>query len=270
MIKSVLSTAKEKLWSLKENISFKKIEGLNDIEHDFKKISASNLLKYTNRISMELSNLCNYSMIHKKCPIHKINNPVILPSIIVYSVIETLKRYSFSGRIAFHTYNEPLIDPRLFKFIEIAKNSCPSCEIYICTNGYYLDQVMAEELANIGVSEINVSVYSDREMERLSKINVNIPFSTERMKLDDRLNFYESSEKEKFEPCYAPLNEIIITRDGSISLCCLDWKRKYKFGDLHYQNLEEILREGHLHSLYSKLSKGERTLSLCRRCGWSR
>jgi sulfatase maturation enzyme AslB (radical SAM superfamily) len=158
----------------------------------------------------------------------------------------------------------------LFKFIEVAKKSCPSGEVYICTNGYYLDQVMAEELANIGVSKINVSVYSDSEMKRLSKIKVNIPLSTERMRLDDRLNFYDNSEKDKFEPCYAPLNEIIITRDGKISLCCLDWKRKYIFGDLHYQKLEEILMEGNMHSFYFKLSKGERFLSLCRRCGWAR
>jgi 2-deoxy-scyllo-inosamine dehydrogenase (SAM-dependent) len=271
MFKSIILNAKEKLLSLNENISNPKIgEVFNYTENNLIELNESDLFKYTNRVSIELSNLCNYSMMHKKCPINKIKKPIILPSKIVYSVINTLKRYSFSGQIAFHTYNEPLIDPRLFKFIEVAKESCPSCKIYICTNGYYLDQVMAEELSSIGVTEIHVSAYSDREMERLSKINVNIPFSTERMKLDERLNFYETSEKFIFKPCHAPLSEIIVTRKGKISLCCLDWKRKYLFGDLHYQNLEEILRKGKLHSLYAKLSKGERNLYLCRRCGWVR
>jgi MoaA/NifB/PqqE/SkfB family radical SAM enzyme len=270
-LKSIILNTKEKLLSLNENISNPKMsEVLNYIENDFIELNQSDLFKYTNKVSIELSNLCNYSMIHKKCPINKIKTPIILPSKIVYSIIDTLKKFSFSEKIAFHTYNEPLIDPRLFKFIEVARESCPSCEIYICTNGYYLNQVMAEELSIVGVNKIHVSAYSNREFERLSKININIPFSVERMKLDDRLNFYESSEKSFSEPCHAPLSEIIVTREGKISLCCLDWKRKYVFGDLHYQNLEEILKEGKLHSLYAKLSKGERNLALCRRCGWVR
>ncbi len=269
--KSAVLNAKEKLSYLKEHASDPNIsEVMNESENDLLEVKESDLFKHTKRVSIELSNLCNYSMIHKKCPLNRIKMPVILPSMIVYSVFNTLKQYGFSGIIAFHTYNEPLIDPRLFKFIEGARRSCPSCAVFICTNGYYLNQVMAEELSDIGVSEIHVSVYSDREMERLSKINVSIPFSTERMKLDDRLNFYDSPEKKNFKPCYAPLSEIVVTREGSISLCCLDWKRKYTFGDLHHQTMEDILREGKLHSLYAKLSKGERSLSLCRRCGWSR
>ena len=270
-LKSIILNAKEKLSSPNNDLSNPKTkEILNCRENITMELNESDLFKYTNRISIELSNLCNYSMIHKKCPINKIKAPIILPSKIFYSIINTIKKFSFSGKIAFHTYNEPLIDPRLFKFIEDAKKSCPSCKIYICTNGYYLDQIMAEELFSIGANEIHVSAYSDREMERLSKINVDIPFSVERMNLDNRLNFYDGPKKKYSKPCHAPLNEIIVTREGKISLCCLDWKREYIFGDLHYQNLEGILKEGKMHSLYEKLSNGERTLNLCRRCGWAR
>jgi phosphatidylglycerophosphate synthase len=42
----------------------------------------------------------------------------------------------FDGVIAFHIYNEPLIDPRLFSFIEYARRICPQGRILILTNGF--------------------------------------------------------------------------------------------------------------------------------------
>ena len=116
------------------------------------------MFEHTSRISIELSNLCNYARIHKKCPLNLVETPVILPAKIVFDVLETLERYNFQGIIAFHTYNEPLIDPRLFQFIEFARKACPHSDIFILTNGYYLTQTLADELVDSGVSKIIISV----------------------------------------------------------------------------------------------------------------
>lgn len=233
-------------------------------------VADDSLFKYTNRISIELSNLCNYAAVHKKCPLNVVKDAKILPARIVFGVFQTLERHKFTGVISFHTYNEPLIDPRLVKFIEGARESCPDTDIYICTNGYYLDQNLAEELVESGVSSIRVSAYTKSEFERLSKIHLNVPYKVELTPLDNRLNLYDACENDTRKPCLAPLNEIIITRDGHISLCCLDWKRIYSFGDLYTQSMEDILKSGKLHAVYERLRNGDRFLDLCKRCGWSR
>ena len=242
-----------------ETLLPKKIEVMDD-----------DIFKHTSRVSIELSNLCNYAGIHKKCPLHLVDEPIILPAKIVFDVLETLGCHNFRGTIAFHTYSEPLLDPRLFKFIEFARKACSHSEVYICTNGYYLDQTLAEELVDSGVSKIRVSAYFRSELERLSKVKLSIPFSVELTQLDDRLHLYEAEENDTRKPCFAPLNEIIVAREGCISLCCLDWRRLYAFGNLGKQTFEEVMRSGELQVVYERLSRGDRFLPLCKRCGWSR
>lgn len=228
------------------------------------------MFSHTKRISLELSNSCPYAGIHKKCPLSLVDEPVILPAEIVYDVLVTLGRHSFRGIIAFHTYNEPLVDPRLFQFIEFARKICPHSDLFIFTNGCYLNQTLADELVSSGVSRIRVSAYSRSELKRLSKIKLDITFSIKLEKLDDRLHLYEAEERLSSKPCFAPLNEIIIAREGCITLCCLDWKRLYTFGDLRKQTFEEVVQSGELQAVYAKLSKGDRFLPLCKRCKHSR
>lgn len=241
-----------------------------EIMPDIIKVSEDEMLINTKRVSIELSNLCNYSNIHKKCPLSHIREPVILPAKIVRDVIDTLAGQDFKGTIAFHTYNEPMNDPRLFSFIEYARKACPESHIYICTNGYYFSEVLAEEMVEAGVSEVHISAYSQSEYKRLSSIKMRVPCTVEFMKLDERLNLYDREESDISGPCFAPLNEVIISREGSVSLCCLDWKRECTFGDLHEQSFKDVLKSGELHAVYERLSRGERFLHICKKCGWVR
>jgi hypothetical protein len=129
---------------------------------------------------------------------------------------------------------------------------------------------MADELAEAGVSSIFVSGYFKSEYERISRLSSAIPIEVQMMPLDNRLQMYTGPEKHCKNPCHAPLNEIMVVREGRLSLCCLDWRRDYLFGDLHHQTFEEVLRSGELHGVYERLSQGDRYLELCKRCDWSR
>lgn len=236
-----------------------------------KKNSDVNPLYNTSRVSIELSNLCNYAVFHKKCPVSLEKGHKILPSKCVYHVIDTLEKFGFSGRIAFHTYNEPMIDPRLFTFIEYARRHCSQSDIYISTNGYYLNQTLAEEMTAAGVTSIHVSAYTPKDFERLSAIDIKIPFNVEKMVLMNEVQeIYQAPEINLSSACSAPLGEIIVTRDGDISLCCRDWQRRYKFGSLHEHTFEDILRQGRLQAVHERLIAGDRFLDICKRCPWSR
>lgn len=224
-----------------------------------------------NRVSFELSNLCQYATLHKQCPLHLTQYAIILPQKIVLSVIDTISSWGYSGVIGFHTYNEPGIDPRLFMFITYARTKCPSSHIVIMTNGFYLDDNLVNEYMNVGVNEMFLSAYSDKEYKRFSnftsqmKININKPV------LDERLDIYDRPEMQPDQKtCLAPYNELMVTREGYVGLCCLDWRRDNVFGNLHNNSLEEILTSEKMISAYENLSCGNRVFDICKRCGWSR
>lgn len=224
----------------------------------------------TERISIELSNLCVYSRYHKKCPLSKAKAPRILPEKIVFHILDTCEKYNFSGIMAFHTYNEPGIDPRLMMFIKKTKEMLPGSKIILQTNGFYLDQTLAEEFQKNGVYIIRISAYDKKEYQRLSKIKLEIPVIVKMVELDDRLSALNFLNTLSRQPCYAPFNEIIVTNEGKISLCCMEWQRKYIFGDLNKQALEEVLQDKKMQAVYDKLSEGCRILSVCRKCTSSR
>lgn len=220
------------------------------------------MLSHTVRISFELSNRCNYAPFHKRCPLNTAKETIILSSKIVRKVFDSLG--GWAGIVAFHTYNEPLIDPRLFTFIEMARGNY----IYILTNGYYLNQSLAQELEEAGAKAIETTAYSESEMLRLSKIKIAIPYIARRSTLDRRLEMYDKKPVKCNKPCAAPLNEIIVGCDGCVRLCCYDWKGMHNFGNLYHSELEDVIKE--MKPVFDRLIRGERHLYLCQRCDKNR
>ena len=232
-----------------------------------------NYLKYTNRVSFELSNICNLSKCHYKCPLSKCKKEKqVLPLKIIKKVLAELKENNYEGMISFHTYNEPLIDPRLFYIVSLVKEYLPKSELYLLTNGFYLTQDIANELVEIGIDRLDTTAYSNEDYDRAVNIKVNIPYSvfyTPKVEcLDDRLELYdeESSKDNKIKPCYNPLNELTITFDGKIDLCCFDWKREHVYGDLSNQTLKEVILHTELYNVFMELVKGKRNFTLCKNC----
>jgi tetratricopeptide (TPR) repeat protein len=213
-----------------------------------------------------ISNVCNYSHIHEKCPLHYQKEKIILPSDIVYRVLDELAEIDYQGVITFHLYNEPLADKRLFKFISYAKNKSKSLKIFILTNGYYLDQRLAKELSDYGIWKLEVSAYSGAEFERLKMIDVNIPYRVNLQTLDGRLNIYDSPHVDIKAPCYLPVTDVTINCNGDILLCCLDWKGQHTFGNLFNDSILTILQNRQRSAIYESLKKGERSFPLCKRC----
>ena len=51
------------------------------------------------------------------------------------SIIDQLSELQFGGRMSFHFYNEPLLDPRLTDFIRHSRQQLPSIRIVLYSNG---------------------------------------------------------------------------------------------------------------------------------------
>jgi len=235
------------------------------------------IFKQTHYVAIELSNLCNYSAMHKKCPAHNVTEKKILSANATMKALDCLGTFEYDKSIAFYLYSDSLNDPRIYNFLSYAKTRCPKACNIVGTNGWYLNLEIAIELYHSGADYICVTAYTEKEYLRFQKIRDGlktypgkpIAFGIRRVEsLDERLNM-EGNVNGK---CFAPLTEIIIKADGRVVLCCLDMECKEVFGNVNKDSLSDILNKNYsrLEQLRNELSEGKRTLELCKECSFSR
>ena len=77
----------------------------------------------------------------------------------------------------------------------------------------------------------------------------------------------ELSQNESF--CYALRNQIGVLVDGIVVPCCLDHAGAIKLGNLHTQELGEILSSPRAKAIYDGFTRHEAVEPLCKRCGYA-
>lgn len=240
----------------------------NFFTHESQRVNDNQpLIKQIKRISFEISNICNYSAFHNKCPASHVKEKRVLSSEIVYKIIHEMAETHYDGVFAFHRYNEPLMDPRLFNFIRYAKTECPHSKILILTNGFYLTRELAKELAELDLWILAVSAYSILEYKRLIQLEINIPYYVFYAILDDIENIYHAkSVDEPQVSCNAPLRDLTVNVFGEVTLCCLDWKNKYTFGNLQEETIRQIIHKEAFRQIHDDLVHKRRNLDICKGC----
>lgn len=237
--------------------------------------SVADLLVHTNRITLQLSNMCNMTHLHADCPTSVFKTKHILPKAVVCDVIDTLAEAKFNSHrkwLAWHVYNDPLIDPRLMWFTEYARKRLDKIKILLFTNGWYLNETLASELIDAGISQFNFSAYSDAALERLREIET-VCAGRAAVKIGRWHHLYawvipgKPGHGSK-QPCSAPLNDLNVRASGKLGLCCLDWDESWTGGDVAELGFERALREGfeRMKRLYDALRKSRRELARCQAC----
>jgi hypothetical protein len=235
------------------------------IEFDFN----DEIINHIKRVGFEISNICNYTHLHKECPTSCYKDKINLKKDIVYKVVDELGDIDFDGIIKFHRYNEPMLNKELlYEYIDYVNKKLPNAGIIIYTNGSMLSQEEMKILEQFNIYKIVVSSYSINEHKRLASIKTNIPMNVFFSKLDNRKSIYTREPLNLKIPCYATITDINVNCYGQLSICCLDWDNKYVFGDLNKQTLREILNSESFLKVHKSLIHGERILGICRRCDW--
>lgn len=227
-----------------------------------------NLYSSVGAIYFELSNICNYADIHKKCPVSREKEKIIMPMKQINEIIDEIALEDYSGEIGFYIYNEPLIDPRLFLIMDIIKKKVPKCRITITTNAFYFNQVILNELFEYGCDRLTVSAYGDKEFDRLLSYEINAPYVVYYSRFDDRLDQYsESATAIKSERCSSFVNFVGISCTGELYLCCMDYERRFKLGNVFERGLKEILSDEKITYYTDNLIDGNRNVcNLCKNC----
>ncbi len=264
----------EKIPEVYKNLQYlKEEEYINSImvnEESYKRLRRLPILKQMRRVSFELSNMCVYSHLHRRCPTAWEKEKIILSSKVLYKTIDELSEIDYRGVIAFHIDNEPMIDPRLFKFLDYITDKCPNAKTHILTNGFYLNQTMMDELHEAKLWLLMVSAYNMEEYNRLCNLNAGFSYRVFYSILDSRKHIYDRAPINSRKSCFAMLNDVSVSCTGDLTLCCLDWKHMHSFGNLYKETLEQILSKESVNEVYINLAEGKRELHLCQRCDWQR
>jgi radical SAM protein with 4Fe4S-binding SPASM domain len=218
-------------------------------------------------------------------------------------VIDDLVRMGYTGQIAFHVNNEPLMVPQLERYVEHARQRLPHAWIRIYTNGLALSRAKGEALLRAGIDEMTVNFYAaaaqqpfpahllafrDEVLPRFHSAARVRPgsgplrpgdrsifrFNLHHRRIDEILNSRAGSSPNKTcRPgdaegfCEHPFTQLNITVDGRVGRCCADFYFADVMGNVTRQDLLAIWNGEPFERARRDLLRGDRSGSdLCRRC----
>ena len=189
----------------------------------------------------------------------------------------------FSGNLSLFSNNEPLLDKRIFKFLEYAKKNLPKANHLMYTNGLLLDRKKFLSLVE-NLDELIIDNYDDdfKIMPHLQKIlesdlpkdikcNVNIYLRKKHQKLHTRADQAPNKSDEKkyraHSACILPFTQMIVRPDGTAAKCCNEPLGDFTLGDLNKQTLLEVWHGEKYQQFRKAMYFGERdTVKGCEFC----
>ncbi|MEI0540634.1 radical SAM/SPASM domain-containing protein [Brachyspira pulli] len=203
---------------------------------------------FFNEVIIEINTYCNRKCDY--CPNKYQESPKhYMSEEVFYKIIEELKIIKFSGIIRFSFFNEPLFDDRYVKFVEYIKKELPNAVQVVVSNGDLLTIEKALELEKAGVDKFVITIHDknpERGYERLSKVKDVLKHKM-RIQTVNELNMQNvggavdvSKYKDiKTKKCPHAL-VMTITYNGDVVLCCVDFYRKYVYGNIMQDNIVNI------------------------------
>lgn len=234
--------------------------GQDSIQHVAKYFLSQNPIPNFTEIEVEVINRCNNDC--PFCPVNRNSDtrkPKRMDENLFHSLIDQLKAIDFQGTIKFHSNNEPLLDNRIYDFIEYSRARLPKACHRMFTNGSLLDVEKFLRLTK-SLDELVIDNYDDdmklippiqkimdADFPRDFKCNVAISMRKKNQKLRTRGGKAPNriNEKNKFAPkssCILPFCQMIIRPDGTAAKCCNDPLHDIVLGDLNKQSILEIWR----------------------------
>lgn len=199
------------------------------------------MLSLTQLLIFELGECCNLGGIHPHCPNRSTLRFAGLDTerrlddeTIVECAVQAYREFAFDGLIAWHYYNEPLLEmERMFAVMDAIRERVASARFMLWTNGTMLpaDCSRFRNFDCIVVTRYKGQPYGDLQFH--PNIHVREEMFDRRMDaLPPRGN----------EPCLRPFVECIFDCYGNHHPCCNDWQGKATLGNLYTEGFAEITR----------------------------
>jgi len=201
----------------------------------------------------------------------------------IEKIISNLADLDFSGRISWFWINEPLLDKRLPKIIELTRRCVPKSFLTIITNGDLLTKDGVKRLTSAGLDASGVSIYEDDMLTKVKLLNepAIVPIDLRNASpgqlenrggniVQRRTAFRALTMKNRLLPCARPFTMLTINVRGQVVLCCADMYSDVVAGDISTERLETIWRSPTFADYRRKLAtEGRENLPLCRDCSFA-
>lgn len=198
------------------------------------------------------------------------------------SIVRQLAEVGYDGILYFHLNNEPLLDKRIYDFIERARPKLPNATLSLWTNGTVLDLEKFKRL----VGSLDVLVIDNYADDLVMRPNVQEihDFCTANPAWGERLRIRIRRENEILDtrgaaapnrkalgaslvsPCLYPFKQMNVRPDGKVSLCCNDALGEVTLGDLAVESLLEVWHGPAYADVRKKLAKGRSEIPICSGC----
>ena len=245
-------------------------------------------------LNIETHSACNYASLHcDLCPVSaraEMFGHFKLETDVIYSFFDDLNFLGYTGRSYFHSYNEALMDKRIYDILKEHKKRCPAAKTGILTNGKLLNKETGKKLIDAGITKLIVSDYVNQDPEKVGVVEsqriaevinylrdkyTHVEYDVGIAWLDNRMHFYNLEEfeqlKGRLQPCKRAIKQMVIASCGNIQMCCYEWKKDNKFGNLNEKSLTNILIDSDFLKVRNDLKKGEREKYYpCDRCSYGR
>lgn len=233
-------------------------------------------------IEIETINRCNGKC--SFCPINRNIDPrpfKLMDEKLFESIIQQLKKINYRGYIGLYSNNEPLLDKRIFSFLQKAREALPNANLYLFTNGTLLTIEKFDELMKY-LDWITIDNYNDnleliKPVEEVHnyiktkpyKNKVYIYLRKENEILLNRSGQSKNRTKNKMKlksTCLYPFEQVVVRPDGKLSLCCNDATGKVTMGDINENSLLDIWRGKKYDEIRKKMIKDRKLNGLCKDC----
>jgi hypothetical protein len=207
----------------------------------------------------------------------------------ILDLLDQAAALGFRGRVGFHHYSEPLLDPRN---VELAREAgARGMQPYLHTNGDALrsneglcrDVAQVYGLIVVGLYDYRTNEELERDKhwwrERLPRANVQFSpigpgaagqatslASPKALVPSDR-RIATPDLTYSNAPCHRPLIRMIVRHDGGVSNCCEDTFGAFDLGSVHERSLADLWWSTRHVAVVTDLVGGRREpYALCRSC----
>lgn len=213
-------------------------------------------------------------------------------------IADEIARVGWNSRIIFSMHGEPTLNPNWVRIIKLFRSKLPKAVFSVMTNGCNIvhDDAGIDEILRrtqkIGLNDLIVDLYTPNDDGHQIKDfceNNNIPYQI----LGKGIPLYSSSSKKfriLFNPpiqtdegasinrhlcnhcgaaapldysyegkrCARPFRELTFRYDGSVSLCCNDFRGQYPIGNIDERDIDDIWQDKRFQAARILLYAGER------------
>ena len=232
-------------------------------------------------VEIEINTDCNRKCSYCPNSKHKSIKKKSMKKEMFERIMNELCKVSFTGRISYHFYNEPLLCENIVYFVAQAKEKLPKCNQVLYSNGDRLDKPLFVKLLKSGVDLFVITNHNkigELELHPFHKVyyslseeeKKHVVYLTEKdLNLTNRggtLTNLGINEKSNM-PCYMMKSLIVIDVDGNVICCFEDYYKKMIVGNIEKSSLLDIWNDKNYVKIREELSQGNRFVSgICEKC----